>query len=107
MGYDEEEYVGENTEEEKKEKEEARKAIELEELQAAEDLKALLSTPGGIRFFRRFFEYGRLFNTSFTGNAESTAFNEGRRSLALKIMDDIINVDQSKMAEIMYKKASI
>lgn len=92
------------THEEKQEKEEERKRIELEELQATEDLRAMVGTPEGIRFFRRFFEYGRLFNTSFTGNAETTAFNEGRRSLALKIMDDIINVDQSKMAAIMYKK---
>ena len=87
-----------------KEQEKMEKERELAEQQAKADLTVLLGMPEGIRFFKRFFEYGRLYSTSFTGKSESTIFNEGKRNLALWVLNDIINTDHRALTEILVTK---
>jgi len=79
----------------------ARKKIDLEELQKKEDLRKIVNTPEGVRFFKTFFGYGRLFNPSFVGNTNTTFFNEGKRNLALRVLSDIGEADAGKLAEIL------
>lgn len=68
-----------------------------------EDLRVLLNTPQGIRFFRRLLKEGRIFTTSFTGNS-NTFFLEGQRNLALKFFEDICTAAPDKVAELMIVK---
>lgn len=47
------------------------------------DLKAILDTPHGRRFFWRILEKAGVLRTSFDHSGAVTAYNEGRRSLGL------------------------
>lgn len=79
------------------------KRIELKRLQELEDIRDLVGTPAGMRFFRRFMEDGKIFSTSFTGNS-ATYFNEGARNLTLKYFNDIVEVAPEQIVNLMYKK---
>ena len=72
--------------------------------QELDDIKELLKTPFGKRFFKRFMAEGMIFHSSFTGNSR-TFFNEGRRSLTLKFFADMTQVaPESTIVEIMINK---
>ena len=71
--------------------------------QYIEDLKTILDTPAGVRFFKSLFDEGRIFNLSFTGNS-ATFFNEGRRSLALQVFNDICIARPDKIKDLMIRK---
>ena len=71
--------------------------------QELEDIKEILGRPSGIRFFRRFMDEGKVFQTTFTGNSQSF-FLEGHRNLALKFFNDICEAAPSKVADIMIKQ---
>ena len=62
--------------------------LRLELEQNKNDLKFILETPQGIRFFKRFFREGFVFTTTFTGNSK-TFYNEGHRNFALKYFGEI------------------
>lgn len=67
------------------------------------DIKDILATPPGLRFFRRLLSDGKIFATTFTGNSY-TFFNEGARNLVLVYFDDICQAAPDKVAELMVKK---
>lgn len=67
------------------------------------DLRFILETEQGMRFFKRFFESGYIFRTTFTGNGWA-GFNEGRRALALEFMSDICEAAPDKVAPLFIKK---
>lgn len=71
--------------------------------QELEDIKFLLKYPSGIRFFKRLFTEGRIFQTTFTGNSQ-TYFLEGHRNLALKFFSDVCEVSPNKISELMLLK---
>lgn len=50
------------------------------------DLQHVLGTPQGRRFFWRICEQAGLESPSFAGDATATAFNEGRRSIAINLV---------------------
>jgi len=79
---------------------EMEKALRKQEL---DDIKSILRLPGGIRFFRRLFEKGRLFSTSFTGNSH-TFYYEGHRNLALQFLEDVYLVAPDKISDIIFNK---
>lgn len=54
-----------------------------------EDLKWVMSDARGRRFMWRLLSQARVFQASFTGEALSSAFNEGARSAGLKHLADI------------------
>lgn len=72
--------------------------------QDLEDVKTLINTPAGIRFFRRMLAEAKVFHTSFTGNSQ-TFFFEGKRDLALMFLDDICEVAPERVAALMIKPA--
>lgn len=57
--------------------------------QELEDLKWVMSDARGRRFVWRLLSQARVFHASFTGEALSSAFNEGARSAGLKQLADI------------------
>lgn len=71
--------------------------------QELEDIKTLLDTPAGVRFFRRLLVEGKIFSTTFTGNS-STFYLEGHRNLALKFFSDICEARPDKIALLMIDK---
>ena len=74
--------------------------IALEQYQ--DDLRTILDTPSGMRFFKKFMEEGHVFHSTFTGNSQ-TYFLEGKRALALKIFSDICEAAPGKIPEIIIK----
>lgn len=71
--------------------------------QYLKDLKVLMSTPEGVRFFRKLMEDGKMFTTSFTGNSV-TFFNEGMRNLVLKVFGDVCEAAPDKVHLIILGK---
>ncbi len=71
------------------------KAARLLEL---EDLRQILSTMAGVRFFRRMMAYGRVFSTTVTSaDPHMTYFNEGARNLVNRYLADIAAVSPDKI----------
>lgn len=58
------------------------------DLEAA-DFKWVMSNRRGRRHLWRLLERAGLYRTSFTTNANLTAFNEGRRDVGLYVLDQI------------------
>ncbi len=64
-----------------------KKAVDsLSKKEAAEDLRAVMSTKEGRRFAWRLISFEGL---SYTGKAFSTAFNEGKREFRLQLRADL------------------
>jgi len=79
---------------------------ELERRQELRDLKDILATKAGVRFFQRLFERGHIFSSTFTGNS-TTFYNEGMRNFALKYVSDIAEVDPDKLRYLMVPNKKI
>lgn len=52
------------------------------------DLREVMSTPGGRRFVHRLIAQAGLYSPSYAESPTATAFNEGRRSIAIALMDE-------------------
>jgi hypothetical protein len=74
--------------------------------QEIEDIKVLMSTPQGVRFFRRVMTMGHVFSTSFTGNSR-TYFNEGMRNMSLIIFNDICEATPTKAKNVIIKEGEL
>lgn len=61
--------------------------------QAVEDIRLILSSVNGRRFFWRYLTECGVFKTSFTGNSENTIFLEGQRNIGLMLMSDLNEAD--------------
>jgi hypothetical protein len=64
----------------------ARQAVALQQRES--DLRAVLDTPEGRRFVWRLLETSNLHGGSYTGEAFSTAFNEGTRAVAMGLLQE-------------------
>jgi hypothetical protein len=53
-----------------------------------DDLRQLLDLPAGRRFVWKWLEVAGVFRSSYTGD-NNTFFNEGRRSIGLKMLADV------------------
>jgi hypothetical protein len=60
------------------------------------DLRQVLSTLEGRRFFWRLLEQAGLYSPSYAEKAEATAFNEGRRSIAIALLQEAQRVAPEK-----------
>jgi hypothetical protein len=58
-----------------------------------DDVRWLMSGKRGRRFMWRLLGDARLYQQSFDGNANWSIFNEGKRSIALKLMAQIHSID--------------
>ena len=71
----------------------------LKRQQELNDIRAVLSTREGRRFFWRFIEDGGAFQGSFTGNSQ-TFYNLGRREYALKYFNDLMEIGLDTLAKM-------
>lgn len=71
-----------------------RRTEELEEEAAreAEWLKKLVDTYQGRWFFWRLMGRCKIFQSSYTGEAEGTFFNEGKRAIGLEILTEVLTL---------------
>lgn len=67
-----------------------------------EDLRRILATPEGVRFFKRFLDEGKMFTTAMTGNSW-TYHNEGKRDFVLKFFNDVCIACPSKIPELILR----
>jgi hypothetical protein len=67
-------------------------------------LKAVLSTDQGKAVIWKLLGDCRIFQTSFTGSSE-TFFLEGKRSIGLSILTDIMRVDPESFVKMQQMKA--
>lgn len=75
--------------------------LELERERELNDLRLILQTPEGKRFFQRMFLYNHIEAADlFTGNSQ-TFFNLGERQFALKYWKDVKETDVAAFLEII------
>jgi hypothetical protein len=68
------------------------------------DLRVLMLSPAGRRFIRRLLD--PMLGSSFVpGAPESTAFNEGRRSIALALLSEVQRVAPQSYALLRREEA--
>lgn len=65
-----------------------------------EDIRMILSTVSGRRFIWRYLDKCGLFKTSWHPSAQ-IHFLEGKRSVALELMADIVEADQNSFIKLM------
>lgn len=68
--------------------------------QEIDDIKHVLGSPGGRRFIWKYLSFAGVFQTSFTGNSQ-TFFNEGKRTVGLKLIDDITEANPDALTQMM------
>jgi|TARA_R110000824_G_scaffold69297_4_gene178639 hypothetical protein len=83
-------------------KKKTKAAIAKERRDAA--LKQILSGREGRGFVWRTLEKCGVYKTSFTGNS-TTFFNEGRRSVGLEILEEILSADAGAYATMRQEAA--
>lgn len=74
-----------------------------ERRQELEDVRYIVSTPPGKRYFRKLLERGSVFATTFTGNSQ-TFFKEGMRNMALGILADVSEAAPEMIVDLMIRK---
>lgn len=72
----------------------------IERKQELDDVRDILAMPAGVRLFRRILAKGRVFGTTYTGNANGY-FLEGQRNLALVFLRDVFDAAPAKVPEIL------
>lgn len=80
-------------------------AASRERKQELEDVRYLVKTPAGLRYFRKLLERGMVFTTTFTGNSR-TFFNEGGRNLALGVLADVTEAAPEEVVNLMVRTDS-
>lgn len=80
--------------------EERGKKKESERDQQLNDLRHILASPQGRRFYWRKLSDCGVFKTSFTGNS-TTFFNEGMRNVGLGMMTDLMDADPQAYITMM------
>lgn len=68
--------------------------------QELNDLRAIVATNEGRRFFKRMFALGHMEDDPFTGNSV-TYFNLGLRKFALKYWNDVKEADVAAFVKII------
>ncbi len=92
-----------NLEERSKKLSEAQRRVHQKEI---DDVKKLLKTPEGRRYFWRMLGKCGIFRSSFTPNSNQTAFNEGTRNIGLDLLFDINEADASAFAKMQNEYVS-
>ncbi len=77
---------------------------QLRRMQENDWLKDILSKEGGRDFIWRLLIQCGVFTTSFTGDAPTTFFNEGKRQVGLWLLTEIDEADKQAIA-LMQKES--
>ena len=83
---------------------EATADAKLGEAQEESDLKWLMADRRGCRVVRALLERSGVFRSSFTGDAQSTAFREGERNVGLGFLALVTCHAPERLAEIFTGK---
>ncbi len=78
---------------------------QIRQEQDKEDLRNILLSPGGRRFMWKLLEECGVYKISFTGNSH-TFFNEGKRQIGLRLIEDIFNADPNAYTEMRMESAA-
>lgn len=65
-----------------------------------DDVRKILKTPEGRRYFWRKMSECGIFHSSFNPNSNQTAFNEGERNIGLGMLDEINEADVAAFAQM-------
>lgn len=84
---------------------EADKRQKLEQDQIKDDLKHLLRQPQFRRLVYRYLAFTKVFAQVFTGNSE-TFFNDGKRVVGLKLIDEVVSADPNAYVQILTEKGA-
>jgi len=76
------------------------KDVKNYELQEQADLKFVLASAQGRRILWKYLSVSGVYEQSFTGNS-TTFFNEGRRSIGLLILADIMEANPESYLQMM------
>lgn len=82
----------------------ARRAAKVEkERLAVEDavVQGIMATPGGRAWMHRYLVSCAVFQRTFDPNPHFTAFNEGRRSIGLSLLDDVMRASPDMYIQMM------
>ena len=82
---------------------EAQKRVRQKEI---DDVRKILKTPEGRRYFWRQLGKCGIFRNSFALNSNQTAFNEGIRDTGLGLLNDINEADGSAFAKMQNEYVS-
>lgn len=84
----------------------AKEAEESARERELNDVRFVMSSKEGRRFFDRYQRLTHMHETSFTGN-NTTFFNEGERNIGLKLMADVNEACPELLIELMKEKLEI
>lgn len=70
------------------------------------DIRAVLKNPEGRRLYWRIMEHAGVFTGSYTGDTNSTMFNEGRRSVGNFLFSEMFEADPNMYSKISQEIAS-
>jgi len=71
---------------------------ERQRLHQLADLEWVMSDSRGRRVLWRLLEQAGVFRLSYTGEAQSTAFNEGQRNIGLRLLAECLEAAPEKYA---------
>jgi len=70
------------------------------------DIRLILKSPEGRRFYWRVLESGRVYNTQFIESTNRTYFENGRKSVAGDFLSDLLDAKPTAFAEMQQEYAS-
>lgn len=82
------------------EKAQARTEAQLAEQTAVSDMQWLMGDVRGRRFVHRLLERAGIYRLTFTGDALSSAFNEGQRNSGLRLMNELLQHCPKRLSEM-------
>jgi hypothetical protein len=82
-----------------------REAVDIREREL-EDVRFVMSSKEGRRFFDRYQRLCHVHETSFTGN-NSTFFNEGERNIGVRMLADVNEACPELYIELLKEKLEI
>ena len=79
----------------------AAKAAKADAAQRLEIVRGIMSLPSGRAWMHDWLQSCNIFATTFTGNALQSAFNEGRRSIGLRMLAEIMQACPDQYVQMM------
>jgi len=77
---------------------------------AAQDyasVQSIMASLGGRSWMRDQLEFCAVFHTTFTGDALSSAFNEGRRTVGLRLLDYVMQACPDAYIQMMKESTNV
>jgi len=74
--------------------------IESRERKFERDLAFILSTKEGMNVMARLVEWAGIYKQTYTGQANDTNFNEGRRSMGLQLLQYIAKINTNYFSDL-------